>query len=87
MIANANIRKELQAVTNEIMFIVGAADFLLKDNLEDFLSLQNGSIHVFSRIGHSIPREIPEECANVINDFLEYGVVNYKTLNQREDSE
>ncbi len=87
MIANANIRKELQAATNEIMFIVGAADFLLKDNLEDFLSLQNGSIHVFSRIGHSIPREIPEECATVINDFLEYGVVNYKTLNQREDSE
>ena len=44
-------------------------------------------LHVFSRIGHSIPREIPEKCANVINDFLEYGVVNYKTLNQREDSQ
>ncbi len=83
MIASANVRKELESITNDVLYIVGAADFLLKDNLEDFLVMQNASLHVFSRIGHSIPREIPIECSQVIKDFLKPGVVNFKTLTQK----
>jgi len=45
--------------------------------------MKNASLHVFSRIGHSIPREIPIECSQVIKDFFKHGVVNFKTLTQK----
>ena len=84
MILNANIQTHLKEILNDVLYIAGAADFLIKENLKDYLSMKNSTLHVFSRIGHSIPREIPEECALVMKDFFKHGVVNFKTLNNNK---
>ena len=84
MILNANIQTHLKEILNDVLYIAGAADFLIKDNLKDYLLMRNATLHVFSRIGHSIPREIPKECALVMKDFFKHGVVNFKTLNNNK---
>ncbi len=48
-------------------------------NLQDFQLLPSASLHVFSRVSHDAPREIPDELAKVILDFIDNGVVTYKT--------
>jgi hypothetical protein len=60
--------------------IAGAADGLLTANLKDFQRLPNATLHVFSRVSHGLPREVPEELAGVIADFMEHGVVTAQTL-------
>ena len=62
------------------LVVAGAADSLLRANLADFQRLPNATLHVFSRVSHGIPYEIPEEFAAVIADFLEHGVVTAETL-------
>ena len=49
-------------------------------NLADFARLGNATLHVFSRVSHGVPTEVPEELANVIADFVEHGVVTAATL-------
>ena len=62
------------------MVMSGAADGLLSENLRDFARLGNATLHVFSRVGHGVPREVPSAFARVLSDFLEHGVVNVRTL-------
>lgn len=68
---------EIQTPT---LVIAGAADSLLPANLADFQRLGNATLHVFSRVSHSIPLETPEAFSAVLADFLEHGVVTAKTL-------
>ncbi len=72
--------KDLQTRT---MVIAGAADGLLTANLKDFQRLPNATLHVFSRVSHGIPREVTEEFAAVIADFMEHGVVTAQTLMEK----
>jgi pimeloyl-ACP methyl ester carboxylesterase len=65
------------------LMMAGAADSLLPANLEDFGRLPNATLHVFSRVGHGLPYEIPEEFTAVLADFLEHGVVTAATLQRR----
>lgn len=62
------------------LLVAGAADGLLAANLKDFQRLPNATLHVFSRVSHGIPYEIPETFANVVADFLANGVVTAATL-------
>jgi pimeloyl-ACP methyl ester carboxylesterase len=65
------------------LLVAGAADSLLPHNLVDFQRLPNATLHVFSRVGHSVPSDVPEEFSAVVADFMEHGVVTAKTQLQR----
>jgi 3-oxoadipate enol-lactonase len=71
---------DLQRITTPTLVIAGAADGLLRANLKDFQRLPNATLHVFSRVGHGIPYEVPEEFTAVLIDFLDHGVVTAATL-------
>lgn len=78
-----NFRADLTAIQTPTLMVAGAADSLLQPNLVDFLQLPNATLHVFSRVGHGIPREVPDELAAVIADFCEHGVVTAGLLQAR----
>jgi pimeloyl-ACP methyl ester carboxylesterase len=65
------------------LLIAGAADSLLRANLADFQKLPNATLHVFSRVGHGVPSDVPDEFAEVVADFMEHGVVVAQTLQDR----
>jgi pimeloyl-ACP methyl ester carboxylesterase len=69
------------------LLIAGAADGLLPHNLLDFQRLPNATLHVFSRVGHGVPSDVPAEFADVVADFMQHGVVNNQTqLQKLEDA-
>ncbi|MBC8068631.1 MAG: hypothetical protein IAG13_09890, partial [Deltaproteobacteria bacterium] len=70
----------LREITTPALVIAGAADGLLAANLRDFARLGNATLHVFSRVGHAAPREVPAALAEVIDDFIEHGVVSAASL-------
>jgi pimeloyl-ACP methyl ester carboxylesterase len=70
----------LGEIKTPTLLLAGAADGLLSSNLADFPRLGNATLHVFSRVSHGIPYEIPEEFTAVVRDFLEHGVVTAGTL-------
>jgi len=70
----------LGEITVPTLMIAGAADGLLSANLTDFRRLPNATLHVFSRVSHGIPAQVPEAFAEVVGDFLEHGVVTAATL-------
>jgi pimeloyl-ACP methyl ester carboxylesterase len=73
----------LGEIATPTLVVAGAADGLLRANLRDFMRLGNATLHVFSRVGHSVQREVPDELAGVLEDFLEHGVVTAETLARR----
>jgi pimeloyl-ACP methyl ester carboxylesterase len=75
-----DLSARLGAIDVPTLMMAGAADGLLASNLEDFQRLPNATLHVFSRVGHGLPYEIPEEFTAVLADFLEHGVVTAATL-------
>jgi pimeloyl-ACP methyl ester carboxylesterase len=72
----------LGEITVPTLLVAGAADSLLAANLKDFQRLPNATLHVFSRVSHGIPYEIPETFAGVVADFLANGVVTAATLQE-----
>ena len=70
----------LGEIKSPTLVLSGAADGLLEANLKDFARLGNATLHVFSRVGHGIPREVPRVFARVLADFHEHGVVNVRTV-------
>lgn len=71
---------EIGRINTPTLVVSGAADGLLTANLKDFQRLPNATLHVFSRVSHGIPREVPEQFAEAVGDFLEHGVVTSQTL-------
>lgn len=71
---------QLGEIKTPTLLVAGAADGLLSANLADFQRLGNATLHVFSRVSHGIPYEIPEEFSTAVLDFLEHGVVTAATL-------
>jgi pimeloyl-ACP methyl ester carboxylesterase len=71
---------QLKSVTTPTLVMAGAADGLLAANLKDFQQLPNATLHVFSRIGHGVNYDQPEQFAEILLDFLEHGVVTAQTL-------
>ncbi len=69
----------LPQLTTPTLIIAGAADGLCTANVNDWQQLPNATLHVFSRVGHGVPRDVPDEFSAVLDDFMEYGVVNART--------
>lgn len=70
----------LPTIKTPTLMVAGAADGLLPANLADFQRLGNATLHVFSRVSHGVPYEIPDEFSAVVLDFLEHGVVTAASL-------
>jgi len=75
-----DVTDRLGELTTPTLMIVGAADVLARPNLEDYLRLPNATLHVFSRVGHFVPGDVPDEFATVLRDFMHNGVVSAATL-------
>lgn len=82
-LVNSRRGERLAQITVPTLVIAGAADGLLLANLADFQKLPNATLHVFSRVGHGVPSDVPDEFAAVVADFMEHGVVVAKTLQDR----
>lgn len=77
------IGERLGEITTPTLMVAGSADALLPYNLRDFERLGNASLHVFSRVSHGVPREVPAGLSRVLADFMEHGVVTAATLEAR----
>ena len=82
-----DVTDRLGELTTPTLMIVGAADSLARGNLEDYLLLPNATLHVFSRVGHLVPSDVPNEFAAVLRDFMHNGVVSATTLQERISAE
>jgi len=78
-----NVTDRLRELTTPTLMIAGAADALARANLEDYLRLPNATLHVFSRVGHLVPTDVPHQFAAVLRDFMHNGVVSAATLFER----
>jgi pimeloyl-ACP methyl ester carboxylesterase len=81
--ATFDVTDRLGELTTPTLMMVGAADALARPNLEDYLRLPNATLHVFSRVGHFVPSDVPNEFATVLRDFMHNGVVSAATLQAR----
>jgi pimeloyl-ACP methyl ester carboxylesterase len=72
--------ERLGEIKTPTLMIAGASDGLLLSNLNDFQKLPNATLHVFSRVGHGVPSDVPDEFAEVVHDFMQNGVVTAATL-------
>jgi pimeloyl-ACP methyl ester carboxylesterase len=82
-----NVTDRLGELTTPTLVVVGAADTLAAANLEDYPRLPNATLHVFSRVGHLVPSDVPTEFAAVLRDFMHHGVVSAATLQERINAE
>ena len=73
----------LAQIETPTLVVAGMADALSAANLADYRRLGNATLHVFTRVGHDVPREVPGGLARVLADFLEHGVVTAATLQAR----
>ena len=78
-----SVGDRLSGLVTPTLMIAGAADNLLRANVENYLKLPNATLHVFSRVGHGIYSEVPDALAEVIADFMVNGVVTAETLQER----
>jgi pimeloyl-ACP methyl ester carboxylesterase len=74
-----DVTARLSELTTPTLMVAGATDSLAADNLRDYLLLPNATIHVFSRVSHGVPSDVPDEFSAVLADFFEHGVVNPET--------
>ena len=77
--ASFNVTARLAELTTPTLIIGGAAAGLCAANVSDWRRLPNATLHVFSRAGHSVPSDVPDDFAVVLADFMEHGVVNAQT--------
>jgi pimeloyl-ACP methyl ester carboxylesterase len=82
-LANFDVTDRLAELSTPTLMIAGAADGLARANLEDYLRLPNATLHVFSRVGHFVPTDVPDDFAAVLRDFMRNGVVSAATLQDR----
>ena len=78
-----DVSEKLIELTTPTLVIAGAADGLCAANVNDWQKLPLATLHVFSRVGHGVPRDVPEEFSNVLIDFMENGVVNAMTQQKK----
>ncbi len=78
-----NVSAQLKDLVTPTLLVAGAADGLCVANVNDWQQLLNATLHVFSRVGHGIPRDVPEDFSLILADFMEYGVVNARTQQEK----
>jgi 3-oxoadipate enol-lactonase len=82
-LVDVRLSDQLGSIRTPTLMIAGAADSLLKPNLDDFNRLRGASLHVFNRVGHMVYTDVPDAFAELIADFMDNGVVTAKTLMDR----
>lgn len=70
----------LATLQTPTLVLGGAADPFLPATLAAAEALPNSSLHVFHRVSHGMPWEVPGEVAATIDDFMKHGVVTAETL-------
>jgi pimeloyl-ACP methyl ester carboxylesterase len=70
-----NISDRLGEIQAPTLMVAGDRDGLRPYNLEDAARIPHCALHVFYRVGHWIPWDVPQEFADLLADFLEHGVV------------
>lgn len=78
-----DVTDRLGELATPTLVVAGAADSLVRANVEDYLRLPNATLHVFNRVGHFIPAEVPEAFTDLLEDFLSEGVVDAAALQRR----
>jgi pimeloyl-ACP methyl ester carboxylesterase len=68
-----NITDRLGEIGAATLMVVGDRDGLRPYNLADAARIPNCAVHVFYRVGHWIPFDVPEAFAELLVDFLENG--------------
>lgn len=63
----------LAAARVPVLVVAGDRDRLLPLQLADVARLPGAALHVFYRVGHLIPLEVPGGLAALIEDFIEHG--------------
>jgi len=82
-IARFNVTDRLHEIETPTLVVGAATDHFLQGNVADCFRLPNAALHVFSRTGHNVMRDVPEELAAVLLDFFEHGAINARTLAER----
>jgi len=82
-LVDSRLGDRLPEIKTPTLMIAGASDGLLPSNLRDFQRLPNATLHVFSRVGHGVPSDVPAEFAEAVGDFMQHGVVTAATLQER----
>lgn len=80
--ADFDVSGELSALTTPTLMVAGAADGLCAANVNDWQQLPLATLHVFSRVGHGIPGDVPDAFAEMLTDFMAHGVINAATLQE-----
>lgn len=75
-----DVSDRLAEIMTPTLMVSAAADGLISANLQDFHRLGNATLHVFSRVSHGIPREVPSGFTRVLVDFIEHDMVTPRTL-------
>jgi pimeloyl-ACP methyl ester carboxylesterase len=68
-----NLTERLGEVRAPTLMVVGDRDGLRPFNLADAARIPNCALHVFYRVGHWLPFEVPQEFADLLVDFLDNG--------------
>ena len=68
-----HIGDQLATIQAPTLVVAGDRDFLRDSNLADHARIPNAALHVFYRVGHFIPWEVPRELAALLTDFITNG--------------
>ena len=75
------IRLDLGTLRVPTLMVAGAADSVLRSNLQDSTAMYRScSLHVFSGVAHDVPTAVPRQLAEVVAGFLEHGLVSAQLL-------
>jgi pimeloyl-ACP methyl ester carboxylesterase len=77
------IRLDLGALRVPTLMVAGAADSVLRSNLQDYTAMHRScSLHVFSGVAHDVPTAVPRQLAEVVAGFLEHGLASAQLLHR-----
>ena len=80
---NLRISDRVAQLTMPTLMLVGDRDGLRPANLEDAARIPNCALHVFSRVGHEVYGDVPEEFMAVLDDFCQHGAAAPMTMEER----
>jgi pimeloyl-ACP methyl ester carboxylesterase len=69
-VGEAHNNDRLTELTMPVLSVTGADDLFLHAAIETKDRVPNATVHIFSRVNHMAPVEVPAELAAVIDDFV-----------------
>ncbi len=79
-VADTRRGDSVSEITTPALVVSGSADAFLPACITASQRLADAALHVFNRVGHMIPAEVPDGLADVIDDFLQHGAVTAEKL-------